>query len=152
MDNVLDPAHPSHSDYLISTNGWRAEQVFDSDAPLDDVTVQRLINELESHALERCGFITTSPEEIVVVQNSHENPRMNFFMETEDFTASLEYIYEATNREVLGIWHTHPNGYGWPSPRDIAGWPNLELGWRYFLVFRGNVTEWRLVRDNANTL
>lgn len=145
MEDVLDPAHPSHSNYLIDTKGWMAEQIFDSPNPLDQVTIKRLVNELESHALERCGLIT-SDQEIVVVENSHDNPRMNFFMEQQDFEASIDYIYKETNREVLGIWHTHPNGYGWPSPRDILGWPNLALGWRYFLVFRGNVTEWKRVR------
>lgn len=152
MDSVLDPAHPSHDNYLIDTNGLRAEQIFDPIEPLSDMTIQTLINELESHALERCGFITTVNEEVVVVENSHSNPRMNFFMETDDANSSLEYIYNETQREVLGIWHTHPNGYGWPSPRDILGWPNLQLGWRYFLVFRGNVTEWRLVSDNPHTV
>ena len=151
MENVLDPSHPSHNDYLIGTNGWRAEQVFDGE-PLDKRTINALLNQCETYRNERCGFITTMEEEVIVVENSHADPRMNFYMDVEDVRDYLDYIYTDTHREVLGIWHTHPNGYGWPSPRDIAGWPNLELGWRYFLVFRGNVTEWRLVRDTTHSV
>lgn len=151
MDNVLDPANPSHNDYLISTNGWRAEQIFDGE-PLEPDTIQTLIYQQEVYREERCGFITTGQQDVIKVKNSHNDPRMNFYMDPRDVEEHLDFIYKETEREVLGIWHTHPNGYGWPSPRDIAGWPNLELGWRYFLVFRGNVTEWRLVRDDSNSL
>lgn len=147
MPEILDPADPSHGDYLISTDGWRAEKLYFTDSPLFESTVSELLHQLELFTIERCGFITTEDQEIVTVDNTHDDPINNFFMEKADYEKALRYIYEETQREVLGIWHTHPNGYPWPSPRDIWGWPNHNLGWRYFLVSRGDVTEWELVRD-----
>lgn len=142
-----DPAHPDHADYLISTNGWRAEPVEHPCEPLFESTVNFLLQELDGHHMERCGFITKEDQQVVRVENSHGDPHNNFYMEESDAEDSIHYIYEECHDSIMGIYHTHPNGYPWPSPRDIRGWPNLSLGWRYFLVSRGNVTEWRLVRD-----
>lgn len=141
-----NPAHPSHSDYLISTGGLRAESIEFPCAPLDESTVSTLLEELDFHKEERCGFVT-SEQHVVNVKNSHTNPRANFYMDEPDAYEAIDYIYNQLQQTIMGIYHTHPNGYPWPSPRDIAGWPNSQLGWRYFLVTRGNVTEWRLVRD-----
>lgn len=145
VDKIIDPAHPAHSNYLISTNGKKAEPVERPLVPLFQDTIDTLLSHLEGHYNERCGFITEDMQEVVPVYNSHENPHSNFYMDTEDAQKNIDYIYEDRQTSILGIWHTHPNGYPWPSPRDIIGWPNQKLGWRYFLVSRGNVTEWRLV-------
>lgn len=142
-----DPSHPAHSNYLISTNGLRAEQIRHPEVPLFESTVAGLLENLDGKYNERCGFITDDDQEIVVVENAHKNKHNNFYMCEDSAEEAIEYIYEKTNRTILGIWHTHPNGYAWPSPRDIRGWPNLELRWRYFLVSRGVVTEWELVSD-----
>lgn len=141
-----NPAHPEHSDYLISTNGLRAEPVFYPDEPLFESTIVELLEQLDGRYLERCGFID-SEQELHRVENSHADPHSNFYMETEDAKRAIHEIYEIMDRHIMGIYHTHPNGYPWPSPRDIAGWPNPKLGWRYFLVTRGKVTEWRLVDE-----
>ena len=146
--NEDDPAHVSHGDYLISTNGFRAESIeYPCDA-LPQSTIEKLLSELDGHHMERCGFITNNFE-IVRVQNVHTDPHNNFYMDEEDANECFQYIYEELKDHIIGIYHTHPNGYPWPSPRDIVGWPNLALNWRYFLVSRGNVTEWRLVRDGT---
>lgn len=145
--DISNPAHPGHSNYLISTNGILAEQVYHPDVPLFESTVSELLNQLDGRYNERCGFITNDDQEVVVIDNVHENPRNNFYMDEDSAEDAIEYIYNKTGRTILGIWHTHPNGYAWPSPRDIRGWPRKELQWRYFLVSRGVVTEWRLVGD-----
>jgi proteasome lid subunit RPN8/RPN11 len=144
--DLNNPAHPGHSDYLISCKGKKAEQIFYHPEPLYESTVNHLIDELEGHYMEKCGFLTLE-EEIVRVQNSHLKPHANFYMEEEDAKNAIDYIYNDLGTEILGIYHTHPNGYPWPTPRDIRGWPNPALKWRYWLVTRGTVTEWRLVDD-----
>lgn len=140
-----NPAHRAHSNYLIPTNGYRAECI-ESDLPLHESTISKLLEELEGHYKERCGIITTE-NNIVYVPNSHEDPHSNFYMDADDGADALNYIRDDLQENILGIWHTHPNGYPWPTPRDICGWPNLSLGWRYFLVTRGAVSEWVLVHD-----
>ena len=140
-----DPAHPDHADYLISTNGWRAILVDEPEEPLSESAVENLLHKLKPMGHEECGFITNTGW-IVSVINSHGDPKHNFYMDEPDAIDAIEFIYEA-DEEIMGIWHTHPNGYPWPSPRDIVGWPNRALNWRYFLVSRGDVTEWELTRD-----
>lgn len=138
-----DPSHPGHSEYLINTGGFRAERVEFSDMP--EITKSDLLTICQSHYRERCGLITTDWE-IVGVENVHQNPEFNFYMDHDDFNQSLEYIFQETNRDVLGIWHTHPNNWPWPTPRDICGWPDLDVvDWRYFVITSSNVTEWRKV-------
>lgn len=136
----------------MSTHGLRAEQIFHPSEPLFESTISGLLELLDGKYLERCGFITRDDQEIVPVENTHQDPHNNFYMSEEDASEALEYIYNETNREILGVWHTHPNGYPWPSPRDILGWPNVSLGWRYFLVSRGNVTEWRVTSDPTHSV
>lgn len=92
---------------------------------------------------ERCGFITTEWE-ILEVDNVHQEPYRNFYMDDEDTKHALEYIYEMREESVVAIWHTHPNNVVWPSPRDLCGWPNPGLKWRYLVVTNNEVVEWEL--------
>lgn len=106
--------------------------------------VNNLLLDWNREVIEQCGFIDLN-QELWYIPNIHEYPRMNFLMDTEVTTKILENIYERDNQSVLGIFHTHPNGVPWPSPRDIVGWPNTRLGWRYFIVTGSEVVEWELV-------
>lgn len=144
--DLNNPAHPGHSDYLISSEGRQAEQMFYHHTPLLESCITELLNELYHNKEEQCGFITKEFD-IFKIKNSHLNPRHNFYMTEEDAAPVIDSIYQKRATEVLGVWHTHPNNYPWPTPRDIVGWPNPALGWRYFLVTRGTVTEWRLISD-----
>lgn len=142
--DISNPAHPGHSDYLISSQGRMAERIFYSDQPMLESVRNKLLNECYNFKEERCGFITLDWD-LIKVTNSHEVPRTNFYMRESDAIPAIESIYTKYGSDILGIYHTHPNGYPWPSPRDLVGWPNPVLKWRYFLVSRGDVTEWRLV-------
>lgn len=144
--DLNNPAHPGHSNYLIPTGGKRAEQVFYHDTPLFESTITELIDHLEGHHMERSGLLDED-QNIVLIPNIHSDPHNNFYWDNDAAIEALDSIYEK-GHHVLGIWHTHPNGYPWPTPRDIAGWPDLRLNWRYFLVTRGEVTEWKLVQDD----
>ena len=140
----LHASDPDHSDYLISTNGRRAERIWHHPEPLFESTIGQLLEIADIYANERCGFIDNE-QSIYTIKNVHHNPRMNFLMDQDQMEEVLTEIYGIQQGNVLGIFHTHPNGYPWPSPRDIVGWPNPKLGWRYFLVAHGNVSEWELV-------
>lgn len=144
--DLSDPAHPSHSNHLISTNGKRARRVWHHDTPLFESTINRLLLDWNREVVEQCGFIDAE-QELWYIPNVHEYPRMNFLMDTEVTTKILENIYERESQAVIGIFHTHPNGVPWPSPRDIVGWPNPRLNWRYFIVTGKEVVEWELVDD-----
>ena len=143
--DLNNPAHPSHSDYLISTNGWRAEIIWYPDNPLYENTVEELLDEWDAEVIEQCGFID-SEQDIWFVDNSHNNPRQNFLMNEKHMAETLQTIYNKEKRKVLGIFHTHPTNIPWPSPRDIVGWPNSKLNWRYFIVTQKEVGEWKLIK------
>lgn len=145
MKNLNDPAHPGHANHLISTKGRRAQRVWYPDVPLFESTVEELLYEWRSEVVEQCGFID-SEQEIWYINNEHEHPRDNFLMHQKQTENSLNEIYTRYRRSVLGIFHTHPNNLPWPSPRDIVGWPNPKLEWRYFIVTRDEVLEWELVK------
>lgn len=142
----LDPAHPSHSNHVIPTHGKKARRVWYPEAPLFESTVQNLLLDWNRDIEEQCGFID-SEQDIWYINNLHDKPRANFLMDSTQTVNTLEYIYEKLNRTVLGIFHTHPNNVTWPSPRDIVGWPNPHLKWRYFIVTNRDVLEWELVDD-----
>lgn len=145
--DLNNPAHPGHSDYLIPTNGLVAKQIWFPDKPLFESTLSQLLRMASASQREICGFITAEEQEIIEVENKHVQARNNFYMDERDALEAFEYIYMERQEEILGIFHSHPNDYPWPSPRDIVGWPNPQLGWRYFLITRGYVTEWEL--DNG---
>lgn len=146
MINLNNPAHPSHSNHLISTHGWRAQRVWHHDTPLHGTTVEELLDQWHADVTEQCGFID-SDQEIWYINNIHESPRRNFLMSNKQTNNTIEHIYNKYKKTILGIFHTHPNNVPWPSPRDIVGWPNVKLGWRYFIVTENEVIEWELVRD-----
>ena len=143
ISDETNPAHPAHSNHLISTKGRKAERVWFPESPLLESVQHELINICNDHMRERCGFVTDEWE-VVEVENSHEEPHRNFYMDDDDAKDALHYIYEKRKDSVIAIWHTHPNDVVWPSPRDLRGWPNPNLGRRYFIVTNKEVVEWEL--------
>jgi proteasome lid subunit RPN8/RPN11 len=92
---------------------------------------------------EICGLITERGK-IWPIANVHESPRANFFFDKDNFIEAVDGIAFQKDK-IIGIWHTHPNGQPWPSPRDLVGWPNPALGWRYWIATPKEVLEWKLV-------
>lgn len=138
--NVIDPSSPSHSNQLISTNGIRAKRVDARGIPAE--VFEQLTKMCRMSRDERCGFITNKWE-VETVLNVHDEPTHNFYMDEEDTKQVVEDIYNR-GEHIIAIWHTHPNGVPWPSPRDIRGWPNLRLGWRYFIATGNKLLEWSI--------
>lgn len=89
---------------------------------------------------EVCGLID-SRYQYHCIENAHEKPESNFIMDLQQFKRAIEHITVA-NERVIGVFHTHPGGSPLPSDNDIAGWPNPELNWRYFIATEIDVYEY----------
>ena len=116
------------------------------ESPLFESTTNQLLLDWHRESYEQCGFID-SQQELWYVPNVHDYPSENFLMEEKECERIFEHIYEKNNDTIIGIFHTHPNNVTWPSPRDIVGWPNPKLNWRYFIVTGAEVLEWELFDD-----
>lgn len=139
------PAHPANTNQIISTNGRKVERVFDPIIPLMETTKRRLVLDCHRSSREQCGFLTNR-EEIFYIQNIHEQNRFNFLMDPAEMLETITEIYEVKQDYIIGVFHTHPNDKPWPSPRDIVGWPNLDLHWRYWIVTNHEVIEWAVIK------
>lgn len=82
--------------------------------------MQQLLEFLDGLPRERVGLILRSGE-LVEVQNCSAEPEKSFLVLADDILPHLD--------EMVGIFHTHPNGGLEPSPADIYGfrqWPELD--------------------------
>jgi proteasome lid subunit RPN8/RPN11 len=145
--NLNDPAHPGHQNQLISTHGRKAERIWDVD--LDQQIIDMLTASCLSSNKERCGFVVDD-EDIFYVDNAHEEPTHNFLMDPIDLERVVSEIYDIRQARIIGVFHTHPNNVPWPTPRDLVGWPNPELGWRYWIVTATEVIEWQLTTPSIH--
>lgn len=139
----LNPADPSHSDHLIPLGGRKAQRVWHPDSPILESVQNELVGICNRFSDEQCGVIS-SEWNVYPVSNVHLKPRFNFLMDELEFREIIRQIYDVREERVLGIFHTHPNNVPWPSPRDIAGWPNPRLEWRYWIATNKEVIEWEL--------
>jgi proteasome lid subunit RPN8/RPN11 len=142
----MDVSSPEHSNHVISTNGKYAERIWFPEVPIIESVQSELLGICQSHMRERCGFIS-SEWEVHEVPNVHKESYRNFYMDDGCAKETLEFIYENREEHVIAIWHTHPNNVTWPSPRDIRGWPDQRLGWRYLIVTNLEITEWKLTNE-----
>jgi len=138
-----NPAHPAHRNHLISTRGRTAQRVWHPSVPILESVQNELLSICQSHAKERCGFIS-SRWDVHQIENVHQAPYHNFFMDETEVIEAIDQIYNVQEEHIIAIWHTHPNDVVWPSPRDLAGWPRKELNWRYLIVTNKEVLEWQL--------
>jgi len=71
--------------------------------------------------LEACGLLAgtlSTVLQVIPVANAARSP-VRFQMEPREQLAALDHI-EAGGLELLGIFHSHPDGPGAPSATDIA--------------------------------
>lgn len=97
---------------------------------------------------EVCGFID-SRYNLHYITNAHEQPLDNFLMDQVEVRKTIERIAVANDR-IIGVFHTHPGGLRTPSVGDLAGWPNRDLGWRYFIATRDDVYEYEYRNQPAH--
>jgi proteasome lid subunit RPN8/RPN11 len=139
--DLNDPAHPSHRNHLIPTNGRTARRIWTN--PIDEEIRELLLAGCRSSDKERCGFVTED-QDIWYIDNIHDEPYNNFLMDSDDVEKVVTEIYDIRQTKIFAMFHTHPNGVPWPSPRDLVGWPNPDLKWRYWIVTKTEVIEWQL--------
>ncbi|AHZ95372.1 major capsid protein [Mycobacterium phage Damien] len=142
------PFHPAHRDHSISLGGRRVERVDDPKLQLCDFVRKQLLAIATKSKNEVCGLISVgddaTSQQIDFVTNVHEFPRDNFYFDQDEFRQLIADLCR-NDRRIIGMFHSHPNGVPWPSPRDIVGWPNPGLRWRYWVITPTDVIEWRLV-------
>jgi len=143
MQDLNNPAHPGHCNQMIATNGIMPVRIWHHPEPMLESVRNELVNECQTHHKERCGLIDAEWN-VWNVPNCHDRPYRNYLMADEDVYPILDTIYEKRESHIIAVWHTHPNNVPWPSPRDIVGWPNAQLKWRYFIVTNDEVIEWGL--------
>jgi proteasome lid subunit RPN8/RPN11 len=142
--DLENPAHPSNCNQLIRTERG-AERIWHPDTPLFEQVQQELVNKCLASREEKCGLIAVEEQDIYYIDNIHHEPNHNFLMSQSEFKMVVAEIYGQQEDKVLGIFHTHPNNVPWPTPRDLAGWPNPALGWRYWIATGHEVIEWQLI-------
>jgi proteasome lid subunit RPN8/RPN11 len=103
--------------------------------------------------LEACGLLGGKNSQVVItlgVPNSERSP-VRFCMDAREQWRAFKSI-EAAGLELVGIYHSHPNGPANPSPTDVAEatyaavqviWQRQEGRWaaRGFWIEGGKVTE-----------
>lgn len=135
----IEHGNPHDTDQMFDA-GRRVERVWN--VSLEDSFQLILKAMCRSSKEELCGFIDTGYG-LHTVDNVHNEKTHNFLMDQDSFVATMDKIY-SSDVGVLGVWHTHPNNVVWPTPRDLAGWPNPDLKWRYWIVTNSEVIEWKL--------
>lgn len=129
--------------YLTSPPQQRVQRL--EKCPLDSDLAYSMTTACAANPRELCGFITDDGG-ILYVPNTHKEPEYNFHMDIKDIQEALEIICKINGQNVIGVFHTHHTNIPWPSPMDIAGWPNPDLGWRYWIATNHEVVEWGLTR------
>lgn len=82
--------------------------------------------------LEACGLlagINRRVEMRIGIRNADQSP-VRFHMEPLEQWRAFQRI-ESAGLELLGIYHSHPDGPDWPSPTDIAEamYPVVQIIW-----------------------
>jgi proteasome lid subunit RPN8/RPN11 len=103
--------------------------------------------------LEACGLLAGKNERVETTLGIHNSERspVRFRMEPRAQWRAFQRI-EAAGLDLVGIYHSHPNGPDVPSPTDIAEsmYPVVQIIWfredgdwraRGFMIGGGKVTE-----------
>ena len=82
---------------------------------------------------ECCGLLVGQGNRVtrlVPAANVHDTPRRFFTLDPAAQFATLRALRAADGEEeVLGHYHSHPNGPAEPSPRDLAEAPDAQAIW-----------------------
>lgn len=83
---------------------------------------QEMLQHVEQHApLEACGLLagkSDQVEKVLFVRNQAQSP-VRFVMDPYEQLAAFEWI-ESQGLDLVGIFHSHPNGPETASRTDIA--------------------------------
>lgn len=91
---------------------------------------------------EICGFIMRDWW-ILPVDNIAAADREFYMDEQQQLHVMTEHL-----ADIVGVYHSHPSGQTFPSPKDIEHAPR---NMRYWIVAGGNVIEWEIKNGVAQT-
>lgn len=107
-------------------------------------TIATLIEEAtRAHPRECCGLLLGQGNRIALAQpaaNVHPDPHAHFEIDPKALIAAHR-ASRAGGLEVVGYYHSHPNGRTGPSPEDVAMAEGAGRIWA--IVAAGNVLWWR---------
>lgn len=74
---------------------------------------------------EACGFVINKGKKTITVacENVASDPSLYFEISASDYSKYSDI------GEIVGVWHTHPEGNSKPSDTDIKGCKDSELMW-----------------------
>lgn len=87
---------------------------------------------------EVCGFIIDTWD-LLPMRNVAEGERA-FAMDDDE----LLHVYQVWGRQLLGVYHSHPNGRTSPSDADAMYAPP---GLRYWIIADNRVYEWDMSHE-----
>lgn len=92
--------------------------------------IKQIVDYCESNpSIEVCGILAGSNglvEKVLFITNQYNSPT-RFFMEPTELLQALNWM-DDQKKELLGIFHSHPNGPETPSMTDIKefNYPGVE--------------------------
>ena len=102
-----------------------------------------------AHPRECCGLLLGSDQEIETARpcaNVADDPATGFEIDPAALIAA-ERAMRQGGPQLIGHYHSHPNGRSEPSPRDAA---SAAADGRLWLIIAGRaVTVWQAVRGGA---
>ena len=107
------------------------------------VTATLLEEAARAHPRECCGLLLgkgARVEQVVPAINVHSSPRNHFEIDPQTLI-SAHRATRSGGPQVLGYYHSHPNGRAEPSPSDRAAASGDGRIWA--IVAAGTVTWWR---------
>lgn len=111
---------------------------------LSSDVLDRLISEaIEAYPRECCGILLGEGQAILSVlpaQNVHKSPETHFEIDPQALI-DAHRAGRAGGPEVLGYYHSHPNGLARPSATDEAMASGEGAIWA--IIAAGRVTFWR---------
>lgn len=99
---------------------------------------------------ECCGLVTGKPglaEAVVPAKNVHPHPATGFEIDPTTLLATHRNV-RPEGRQIIGHYHSHPNGNAKPSPRDAAR--ATQNGQIWFIIANDTVSAWQAVPPDAN--
>ncbi|MFC4599991.1 Mov34/MPN/PAD-1 family protein [Cohnella hongkongensis] len=102
------------------------------DADVEKKLVSALLNRLPN---ESCGLLWGTAANGVIevggfrlIRNAADSPAAQFRFDAEDWIAAY-YEAQKNQREIVGLFHSHPSGTIVPSESDLAGFVPWKSYW-----------------------
>lgn len=102
-----------------------------------------------SPAAEICGLLVgrgTCVERLVPARNVAADPARSFEIDPASLL-SVHRAVRASGQQVIGHWHSHPNGRAEPSARDAAR--ALDNGQIWLILAGGGASAWQARSSGA---